>query len=98
MKAEDVITAYKDPAIVTEFGYNLRGNNPFYVDTKITDSGSSFTLFASFPIIEMIKKNIASKDRKYLIDGTFDITPFGSFYQVLVIHIEYKNDVSVDLM
>lgn len=96
--SEDIIAAYKDPAISTEFGFNLRGTNPFYVDTKIAESGSSFTLFASFPIIEMIEKHIPTKDRKYLIDGTFDITPFGDYYQVLIIHIEYKNDVSANVM
>lgn len=96
--AGEIIDAFQNPSIVQEFGLNLRADNRFYVDTIVTKSNSSFTIFASYPIIEMIKKNILPNERKYLLDGTFDVTPFGHYYQLLVIYIEYQNDVGLNFI
>lgn len=41
----------------------------------------------------MIKQHIPTDDRRYMMDGTFDVAPLGSYYQLLIIYIEYKNDV-----
>lgn len=90
---EDIIEAYQNPTVFQEFGLDLRAKNRFYIDTVVTKKNdSSFTLFASFPIVEMIKEHISPKDRNYLLDGTFSVTPVG-YYQLLIIYIEYMNDI-----
>lgn len=86
---------------MNDFGLNMRKNERFYIDTIIEkghgrEPDISFTLFASLNMIELIKQYIPPQNRRYMIDGTFDITPIGSYYQLLVIHIEYRHDVSDD--
>lgn len=90
--AEEIGAAFKEPEILEEFGFNLRGNERFYVNTT-TNSSSSFTIFASKNVMNMIRDHIPPKERRYLLDATFDVTPLGSYYQLLIIYIEYKNDV-----
>lgn len=89
----DVIEAFKDQTIFEQFGLNLRKSKPFYIDTLVFGD-SFFTIFASHQVIDMINL-IPAKDRNYLMDGTFKITPIGGYYQLLIIHIECANDVSV---
>lgn len=52
-----------------------------------------FTIFASQFVMSFIQQNIRPGDRNYLMDGTFDSLPNG-FYQLLIIALEYENDVS----
>lgn len=81
---------FKDPQIMHEYGHNLERDSKFYIDSvEAQDYG--FTLFASQYTIDFFKQNI--KHRKYLMDATFDSLP-ESYYQLLVIAIEYRNDVS----
>lgn len=44
--------------------------------------------------MSLIDQNISPEERHYLMDATLDVVPDGNFYQLLIIHIEYKNDVS----
>lgn len=53
----------------------------------------SYVVFASQKIIELIEKNIVVDRRKYMMDATFKICPYGEFTQFLVIHIEYIESV-----
>lgn len=78
------------------FAMNLRKTDSFYVDTIQTDYGEWFSVFASYPLFKLIERYIAPEERRYLIDGTFKVRPLGDFYQLLVIYIEFKNDVSVN--
>lgn len=89
-----VSDAFKNPNIQNEYGLNMRNNERFYQCTVVNEPIFSFTLFASIETIKMIKEHIPPKDRRYLMDGTFSIRPIGPYYQVLVIYIEYNNDVS----
>lgn len=89
---DDVIEAYKDPKIAQKFGNNLRNTAQFYINT-VTFLSSAFTIFASHQVINMIKKNIPS-GRTYMMDGTFSVVPIKDYYQLLIIYIQYKNDVS----
>lgn len=89
---EEIRDRFLVPDIIDEYGYTLGHGAKFYVDTVI-EKDSSFTIFASQFTMEFIKKNIAPESRNYLMDGTFDSLPAG-FYQLLIITIEYRNDVS----
>lgn len=89
---KEIIDTFNDSNIYNEYAYNLRKTSSFYKGTEIHLCGS-FSVFASDQMINMIEENIEPKDRFYLLDGTFRVAPT-SFYQLLLIHIEFKNDVS----
>lgn len=89
---EDVIKAFENPENRVKYGKNLRGNDDFYIDSVLIEPDSSFTVFASHQIIDMIKKYIPVGQRNYLMDGTFKVAPIG-YYQLLGIYIQWKNSV-----
>lgn len=91
--ASQIKNAYEDPKNMEKFGFNLRNTKPFYINTVETKS-SAFAVFASHEIMGMVDEHIPPENRRYMLDGTFDVVPLGSFYQLLVIAIEYKSDVS----
>lgn len=76
-----------------KYGNSLDNKNKFYVST-IVNNAHTFMVFASFKTIEMIERYIEPEYRRYLMDGTFKIKP-KHFYQLLIIAIEYKNDVII---
>lgn len=85
--------ALEKPEVSKHFRLTLDKNNDLYVGS-VLKKNHSFIVFASHRIIEISKEFIPLQSRKYLIDGTFKVVP-RVFYQLLVISIEYKNDVSV---
>lgn len=88
---EDLADAFKKPDIIEKYGNSYEGDGKFYIQTVLSPK-SNFTVFASPFVMKFIEENI--KDRRYLMDGTFDSLPKG-FYQMLIISIEYKEDVSL---
>lgn len=95
--AESVRASFENEDVMENYGYNLRRSESFYMGTlteKKKSSPCSFSLFGSKEVINMIEEHIKPEERKYLLDGTFDTSPVG-FYQLLIIYIEYKNDVSI---
>lgn len=91
--ASEVKVSFSDQSILANFGQNLRKSRPFYIGTEILPK-FQFTLFASYGVIELIEKHIPPPQRNYLMDGTFYVRPLGTWYQLLIIYIEYKNSVS----
>lgn len=89
---ENIREKFEDMKIMEKYGYNLESDSKFYIDTVVT-SHYSFTVFASKFVIDFIEKNIEPASRKFLMDATFDSLP-KDFYQLLIISIEYQNDVS----
>lgn len=83
---------FKTREILNEYGSTLDGDTKFYIDTVITPD-YEFTIFASQFVMSFINDNITPGSRNYLMDGTFNSLPNG-FYQLLIIAIEYENDVS----
>lgn len=97
--AQDIKKVFENSVIYEKYALNLRKSKPFYIDSvdgidPVDGKDSSFTIFASHQIIDLVEQHILPKDRKYLMDGTFDVCPIGCHYQLLVIYIEFKNDVS----
>lgn len=82
----------------------MRKTKRFYIDTiikkvqdpKLVKTETFFTLFASLQMIDLIRQYIPPHSRRYMMDGTFDIIPLGPYYQLLLIYIEYRNNVSVE--
>lgn len=87
---QELQSAFEKPEIIDKYGSTYEGNGKFYINTILSPK-CDFTVFASPFIMKFIEENI--KDRRYLMDGTFDSLPKG-FYQMLIISIEYKDDVS----
>lgn len=75
-----------------KYGHTFDGDSKFYFGTEI-QKDFAFTVFASEFVINFVKNNITPRRRRYLMDGTFDSLPKG-YYQLLIICIEYANDVS----
>lgn len=93
---KDLVFAYQDSDITQKFGRNLRKTEEFYIDTFELGPDTAFTLFASHQVLNLAKEHIPFEDQIIMMDGTFDITPLG-YYQLLVIYIQYKNDVGFNL-
>lgn len=76
-----------------EFGSTLDKRHKYF--GSVVKTLFAFHVFVSFTVIEMIKKHISKEQaqkRRYLMDGTFRVVP-RKFNQLLIIAIEYKNDV-----
>lgn len=86
----DIVLAFDNLDTYQKFAFNLRKTKPFYIDTIEVGAGA-FSIFVSYEVIDLIKRYIEPKDRNYLMDGTFAVTPKGLFYQLLIIHIECED-------
>lgn len=92
---ESIRAKMLESEIGKDYGYTKDGLHNLYIDSVINEN-YSFCLFASFKTIEVIKNEIEPDGRHYLMDGTFKVAPKG-FLQLLIISIEYKNDVCIKL-
>lgn len=92
---EDIKVTLNDPKIFEDYGKTLNKQKPFYI-SSVVNKKYAFHMFASYAVMDLIKTHIPPKDRNYLMDGTFKIIPRG-LNQLLIISIEYKNDVSLSL-
>lgn len=86
--------AFEDPETLNKFGMNLINKDRLFLHGEVNEN-FSYQIFASIRTIDFIKRKIAAGQRRYLIDGTFKIVP-KPFSQVLIISIEYRNNVSLD--
>lgn len=90
---QNLRATFSDRAVLEKYGYNLDGDEKFYIDTVI-EKDFAFTVFASKYVIDFVQQNIEPGSRHYIMDGKFDSIP-GGFYQLLIITIEFQNDVSI---
>lgn len=89
-----VIEAFNFENVWTNFGITKDKENPRHFFTAcIADEMYSFCLFSSLKTIDLIKENILPAKRTYLMDATFKIVPHGCFKQLLVIYVEYFEEV-----
>lgn len=91
---EELKAAFANKDTFEEYGLTLDGKRSFYAGSKVKEGRYAFHVFASLGIIDLVKKHIPPNKRKYLVDGTFKIVP-RRFRQLLIIAIEYNNDVSL---
>lgn len=91
--------AFRNEDIFNEYGRSRYiPNAPFFRHVFDASDDFAYCIFASQAIMDLITTNISVKDRKYLIDGTFNVVPKGEFNQLLIIHVEYIGKVSFTVL
>lgn len=88
---EEIKQKFEDIDILRKFGHTLDEKSKLYVNTVVKPN-YSFMIFESDAVIDLIKKRIGPKQRRYLLDGTFQ-TAATPFVQILSISVEYKRKV-----
>lgn len=93
--ALELIYAFQKENIWNSFGKSIEENNSntAFFKACIIEEHYSYCIFASEKSIKLIKENIAPSNRRYLIDGTFSVVPKSCFKQLLIVYIEYFNQV-----
>lgn len=93
--AVQIIESFNLENVWSEFGLTKDEANPMHFFTAcIIEENYTFCLFSSQKSINLVKENIQPSQRKYLMDATFKIVPKGCFKQLLIIYIEYFEEVS----
>lgn len=67
-------------------------SSEFY-KTTYKCKGFSYVVFASQNIVDSIAE-LSVEKRKFLMDATFKVCPYGIHNQLLVVHVEHLNEVS----
>lgn len=87
--AQQLNEKFQDQNIFEALGKSLyRDRGIFYNCSQITESYSN-CIFSSSKSIQLIKENVEEKDRFFLMDATFSVTPRGEFQQVLIIYAQF---------
>lgn len=84
-----------EPNNLEEFGRTLDKTKQLYFGS-VVKRDYTFHVFASERIIDIIRNHMSNAKKNYLIDGTFQIVP-RLFYQLLIITVEFKNDVCINI-
>lgn len=86
---EEIRAEFQKPDVLKDLGMSKhRENGPFFNHLQI-DANFTNCIFSSAKAISLVMENIDEKDRFFLMDGTFRITPRGIFQQVLILHIQF---------
>lgn len=89
MSAEEIEHVFDKPEIMQGLGTSLfHEKAPIYNGIQITDKFTN-CIFSSSKSISLIRSNMETHERFYLMDGTFRITPRGIFNQLLVIYVQF---------
>lgn len=87
--AQQLDDKFKDRNIFEALGKSLyRDCGVLYNCSQITENYAN-CIFSSSKSIDLIKKNVEEKDRFFLMDATFSVTPRGEFQQVLIIYAQF---------
>lgn len=100
--SSEIIAAYAKEKIKECYGMTKQdGKDPDKLKSKLffkyayESKAFSYCIFASDNIISAIEKHIPVERRKYLMDATFKVCPYGIFNQLLIVYIEYLGEVSI---
>lgn len=88
---EEIRDKFSRPEIIEKYGLTYDNDAKCYIET-VVEENYTFTVFSSEFVINIVKNHIQG-ERKYLMDATFDCIP-REFYQLLIISVEFMNDVS----
>lgn len=92
---EDIKLAFQNEKIMEVFGMSMEDEPKQFYRVAVEESSYSYCIFSSQSMIDLIKNHIAIERRRFLMDATFKIVPKSSFYQLLIIYVEYVEKVSI---
>lgn len=87
--SKNFVSSPKCPLEVVE-AFNLQNVWESY---GLSQQDIAYCIFSSQKSIKLIEENILPVKRTFLMDATFKIVPRGCFTQLLVIYIEYMEEV-----
>lgn len=95
---EEIAIEFQKDNVLRDLGTSLqRDKGPLYNATQIGDNYSN-CIFSSAKSISLVKDHLEVRERFFMMDGTFRITPRGVFQQVLVIYIHFGSKVIYKLI
>lgn len=108
VSAEEIYKAFENENVRSHYGMTIQNGDdnshglsskPFFKHAqKVSHENSKkdfeYCIFASENIIDGIKAHIPIDRRKFLIDATFKVCPYGPFSQFLIIYVEHLEEVS----
>lgn len=87
LDAAQINESFAKPEPLAMYGTTQSGHRFFRTAYSCPDF--SYCVFASPNVIRWIELRIPANNRRYLMDATFKICPFGVFNQLLIIHVSY---------
>lgn len=97
---EEIIEVYKNESVIKSFGMTLQDEkdqdalpSTMFFKHAYECKSFSYVIFASDNIINRIKQ-IPIERRRFMMDATFKVCPFGVYNQLLVVYIEHLEEVS----
>lgn len=88
---KEILAAFERTDVMEKYGVTVAGL-PFF-KTAFACEEFEYCIFASDAVISGIRDRIPPNVRNYLMDATFKICPFGTFNQILIIHVCYLEQV-----
>lgn len=91
---EEIQSDFRKFEIFEDLGRSRHRERGIFFNDIHIEANYCNCIFSSAKSISLIIENIREKDRFFIMDGTFRITPRGVFQQVLIIYLYYRNKVS----
>lgn len=91
--AKGITDAFKKSEIFDALGKSLHRERGTFFNCSQIHQNYTNCIFSSEKSIRLIDENVLEKDRHFLMDATFAITPRGAFQQVLIIYAEFGTKV-----
>lgn len=85
---------FKKPDVLNSLGRSLYHESGLIYNGIQIEHNFSNCIFSSPHCISLVKKNLNTNERFFLMDATFRITPRGVYEQVLILHIKFGLKVS----
>lgn len=96
--ANEILEVFKNADVMEKYGMTDRENestrSTFYKHAFQCDEFQC-CIFCSDDVVTEMIQNIEETSRIFMIDGTFKITPFGEFVQVVIISVVFLGQVRV---
>lgn len=86
---EEIRLEFLKPNIMDDLGHSKHRERGRFFNDVLIESEYTNCIFSSAKSISLILENVPEKERFFLMDGTFRITPQGVFQQVLILQAQF---------
>lgn len=87
--AEGIAREFEKEHIYEDLGKSLHKDKGIFYNGVQIEENFSNCIFSSEKSIQLIEDFVEKKDQFFLMDGTFRITPRGTFQQVLILYAAF---------